>query len=255
MAIEQDRIEAEQLARSEEEKRLILRNQLFSSFLHDLKQNDFSLADFVDHAFDPATPLDYDWHWRGFFAQKPLVERIFGYWTTSKYNKTTRVFIHNWATEQVTKRVYSEAREITKTGILSKAKKVVNEHFFLHFSLEGLTTILRSMAPTAFAVFEAFSTTTRQLSKSSVRGLQKKAMVRPIAILPQLRDSFLTGAGCCRIESAPHVQSAQQLFSGRNSHLPRRNWRAMSALLRSRIFWSCSRVFNCDSVSVTCIKN
>ncbi|KAJ7192777.1 hypothetical protein C8J57DRAFT_1657987 [Mycena rebaudengoi] len=187
MAIEQDRIEAEQLARSEEEKRLILRNQLFSSFLHDLKQNDFSLADFVDHAFDPATPLDYDWHWRGFFAQKPLVERIFGYWTTSKYNKTTRVFIHNWATEQVTKRVYSEAREITKTGILSKAKKVVNEHFFLHFSLEGLTTILRSMAPTAFAVFEAFSTTTRQLSKSSVRGLQKKAMVQGAAALNLLR--------------------------------------------------------------------
>jgi hypothetical protein len=108
------------------------------------------------------------------------VERIFGYWTTSKYNASTRAFIDDWAKQHVAKKVYTEGGAITSSGILSKAKKVVNEQFFLGFNLAQLTDTLRAMAPFAFAIFDAFSTTTRQLNQATTAFLRKKEIVRSI---------------------------------------------------------------------------
>jgi hypothetical protein len=106
-----------------------------------------------------------------------LVERIFGYWTTSKYNASTRAFIDDWAKHHVAKKVYTEAGSITNSGILSKAKKIVDEQFFLSFNLAQLTSTLRAMAPFAFAIFDAFSTTTRQLNQATTAFLRKKEIV------------------------------------------------------------------------------
>jgi hypothetical protein len=113
----------------------------------------------------------------GFFAHQAIVTRIFGYWNTSKYNQSTRDFIHRWATNHVAKTVYSEARAVTVSGLLSKSKKTVNERFFLDFSLSDLTAAIRLKAPTAFAVFDSFSTTARQKARASPAFMQKKELV------------------------------------------------------------------------------
>lgn len=157
--------------------RLLARNTMFDGFLDEMKANDASVAEFMDYVFDPSTKFNTDWRWRGFFFHRPLVERIFGYWTTSKYNETTRAFIDDWATDHVAKKVYTEGRSITSSGILSKAKKVVNEHFFLSFDLVALTQTLRERAPFAFTIFDAFSDTARQLAQTKPAFLRKKEIV------------------------------------------------------------------------------
>jgi hypothetical protein len=165
------RLEREELARLE------ARNAMFDRFLKEMQTENASVADFMDYVFNPDNKFDTDWRWGGFFLQRSLVERIFGYWTTSKYNTSTRAFIDDWAKQHVAKKVYTEAGSITNSGILSKAKKIVNEQFFLGFNLAQLTDTLRTMAPFAFAIFDAFSTTTRQLNQATTAFLRKKEIV------------------------------------------------------------------------------
>ncbi|KAK7013469.1 hypothetical protein R3P38DRAFT_3206790 [Favolaschia claudopus] len=170
------RLEAEKRAELEKEKRRLRRNQMFDDFLKEMKENDISLAEFLDHVFNPETQLNSDWRWRGFFAHQTIVERIFGYWTTSRYNQTTRSFLHNWATNHVSRVVFTESRAITQSGILNKTKKAVNERFFIDFSLANLAHTIRGMAPTVFRVFDSFSTTTRQLKSATEKFLAKKEL-------------------------------------------------------------------------------
>ncbi|KAF8196897.1 hypothetical protein K438DRAFT_1906287 [Mycena galopus ATCC 62051] len=162
---------------------------LAAKFLDEMHKTDVSLAEFMDHVFDPDNTFTADWRWNGFFFHRALVERIFGYWTSSRYNHTTRNFMHEWATKHVVKRVYSEARAITISGILNKAKKAVNERFFLDFSLANLTQSLRERAPTAFAIFDSFSTTTRQKTRAKEAFMKKKELMKGCAALTLLRGS------------------------------------------------------------------
>ncbi|KAJ7654569.1 hypothetical protein DFH06DRAFT_1133343 [Mycena polygramma] len=178
---EQDRLQAA------EQLRLLARNVMFDRFLEEMKTKEASMADFMEYVFDPENKFNTDWRWKGFFAQRPQVLRIFGHWTTSKYNATTRAFMDEWATDHVSKKVYTEARSITNSGILSKAKKVVNEQFFLDFNLATLTQTLRSMAPFAFAIFDAFSDTARQLTQTKHTFKQRKEIMKGTAALTLLR--------------------------------------------------------------------
>ncbi|KAJ7742551.1 hypothetical protein B0H16DRAFT_1323267 [Mycena metata] len=179
---DQARLDAEELAMQR------ARKDIFDNFLAELQVNDISVAEFADYVFNPENKFDADWRWRGFFARRPLVEQIFGYWTTSKYNITTRAFLDEWAQDHIARKVYSEGQAITKSGLLSKAKKVVNEAFFLDFNLETLTDSMRRMAPFAFAILDVFSTTARQLSQMTPRFLQKKEMMTGAAALTLLRS-------------------------------------------------------------------
>ncbi|KAJ7125765.1 hypothetical protein C8R43DRAFT_898159 [Mycena crocata] len=171
--------------------RLLRRNQCFDAHLQEMHEHQYSMAEFVDYVFDPATKLNTDWRWKGFFAHHSLVEKIFGHWTTSKYNATSRAFIDRWATKHVASQAYTEARAITSSGILSRAKKTVDEKFFLDFSLAGLTQIIRGLAPHAFAVFDAFSTTARQLAQASSKYMKKKELMKGAAALTLLRGASL----------------------------------------------------------------
>ena len=155
---------------------------MFAKFLDDMQKMGVTLAEFMEHVFNPDNTFTANWRWNGFFFHQPLVERIFGYWTSSRYNQTTRNFMHDWATKHVAKKVYSEARAITTSGILSKAKKTINEQFFLDFSLANLTQSLRERAPTAFAIFDSFSTTTRQKAQAKEAFMKKKELVRKFFI-------------------------------------------------------------------------
>ncbi|KAJ7753253.1 hypothetical protein B0H16DRAFT_1723284 [Mycena metata] len=157
-AAELDAERATRQAELEAEKQKLRHNQLFDKFLIEMKTNDIPLAEFFEHVFNPETKLNSDWRWRGFFAHQNVVRRIFGYWTSSKYNHSTRRFMHDWAVEHVVRTASTEARAITSSGVLSKTKKVINEHFFLDF------------------ILDTFSTTTRQLSKASETFLQKKEL-------------------------------------------------------------------------------
>ncbi|KAJ7615159.1 hypothetical protein DFH06DRAFT_1013602 [Mycena polygramma] len=173
----------------EEEKEQLRRTQVFDAVLEQLKSNGYTMAEFTEYVFDPDTKLNSDWRWKGFFAQRGIVERIFGFWTTSRYNASTRQFMQDWATRHVAKSVSSESRSITRSGVLSKLKKVVNEKFFLDFSLAGLTSTLRERAPVAFQILDAFSTTTRQLREGSENFLARKEMMKGAAALTLLRGA------------------------------------------------------------------
>ncbi|KAJ7016173.1 hypothetical protein C8F04DRAFT_1282418 [Mycena alexandri] len=173
----------------EAEKQKLRHIQVFDKFLAEMKTNDISLAEFFEHVFDPETKLNSDWRWRGFFAHQNIARRIFGYWTSSKYNHSTRDFMHDWALEHVAKTASTEARAITHSGVLNKTKKVINEHFFLDFSLREITRTIRGMAPTMFRVFDSFSSTTRQLRKASAQFLEKKELMKGAAALTLLRGA------------------------------------------------------------------
>ncbi|KAK7029753.1 hypothetical protein R3P38DRAFT_3188615 [Favolaschia claudopus] len=175
-ALDAERKAAAQQAELEKEKSRLRRLQVFDKFLKEMRENDISLAEFMEHVFNPEIKLNYDWRWRGFFAQQSMVERIFGYWTTSNYNLSTRNFIHNWATNLVSKMAASESRAITDSGILAKTKKTVNEKFFLDFSLANLARTIRGMAPTMFRILDSFSTTTRQRNKATQSFMDKKEL-------------------------------------------------------------------------------
>ncbi|KAF7345541.1 hypothetical protein MVEN_01572800 [Mycena venus] len=193
-AAELERQEAERrqdLAKElEEAKKRIRRNQIFDKFLAEMQDNNILLADFLDHN---------------------TVERIFGYWTTSKYNDTTHAFIHNLATNYVSRAASTESRSITQSGILNKTKKAINERFFLDFSLADLVRTIRGMAPMVFKIFDSFLTTTRQLNQASEKFLQKKELMKGTAVLTLLHgasqnnnyaqsvnDMFLTATGAQR---------------------------------------------------------
>ncbi|KAJ7482617.1 hypothetical protein FB451DRAFT_1350610 [Mycena latifolia] len=169
------------------EKAKLLRELCFDKILDTMSDEKYTLAEFLDYVFNPETKLKSDWHWRGFFLHKALVRQIFGYWTSASYNANTRATIHEWAVTLIAKSTSTEAQSITSSGILSKSKKVVNEQFFLSYSLAGLTTTLRGMAPTAFRIFDAFSTTARQLRQNSASGLRRKELLRGSAALSLLR--------------------------------------------------------------------
>ncbi|KAJ7101667.1 hypothetical protein C8R44DRAFT_747125 [Mycena epipterygia] len=160
------------------EKTRLLREQFFDKVLDDMTASKYTLAEFLDYVFNPETKLKSDWRWRGFFLNRPVVERIFGYWTSSKYPATTHATVHEWAASLIAAKT---------SGILTKSKKVVNEQFFLGYSLAGLTATLRGMAPTAFHILDAFSSTARQLRQNSAAGLRKKEILRGSAALSLLR--------------------------------------------------------------------
>ncbi|KAJ6481450.1 hypothetical protein C8R47DRAFT_1134462 [Mycena vitilis] len=159
-------------------KEKLRREQFFDTVLSDMAAANYSFAEFLDYVFNPATRLNTDWRWRGFFQHRAMVDQIFGYWTSAKYPATSRAIVHEWATGLVARTASSEAQAITSSGTLSKAKKVVDEQFFLSYSLAGLTATLRGMAPIAFRILDAFSSTARQHQENTAAGLHRKELVR-----------------------------------------------------------------------------
>ncbi|KAJ7288848.1 hypothetical protein C8J57DRAFT_1047484 [Mycena rebaudengoi] len=150
----------------------------FDEVLGSLEERGYSLADLMEYVFNPMTRFQsgYDWRWRGFFAHKPVVNQILRYWSSTRA-PTTRTFIWNWAYQLVRKVVVQEARRITSSGMLSKAKKTVNEEFFLKFSLRGISTSLRALSPTAFGIFDAYSSTKRQAETRSKGFLKRREVL------------------------------------------------------------------------------
>ncbi|KAJ7716911.1 hypothetical protein DFH07DRAFT_973770 [Mycena maculata] len=146
----------------------------FDEVLGGLEERGYSLADFMEYVFNPTTRFQsgYDWRWRGFFAHKPVVQHLLSYWSSARA-QTTHIFIWNWAYQLVRKVVAQEARHITSSGMLSKVNKTVNEDFFLNFSLRGISTSLRALSPTAFGIFDAYSSTKRQ-EKTGSKGFLKR---------------------------------------------------------------------------------
>ncbi|KAG6864114.1 hypothetical protein C0991_012399 [Blastosporella zonata] len=148
------------LARKQQESLADIREEseaLFRVLLRKLKDGGCSMAEFLDYVYNPAHNHGYDWCWKGFFKDRMTMKHVLGYWTMSPYSKTTRVFIRDWALEQVGKAAAQETVAITKSGILMKSKKTVNEEFFLRYSLVNLTQLLCLLAPTFFAIVDAFS--------------------------------------------------------------------------------------------------
>jgi hypothetical protein len=142
-----------------------------------LTERGYSLADFLDYVFNPDRKFAFDWRWKGFFAHKVTVQRILEYWTMSKYSQTAQTVVLDFATSLVECTVGQESRRITQSEILQKRKKIVNEEFFLKYSLSNLTNSLRQLAPRMFQILNAFSTTRRQVRDLSPAWFKKKNLV------------------------------------------------------------------------------
>ncbi|KAJ7084898.1 hypothetical protein B0H15DRAFT_783568 [Mycena belliarum] len=165
------------------------REAYFDELLDGMSTAGYTLAELLDYVFNPATKLKSDWRWRGFFSHRPVVERIFGYWTSARYPERSRTTVHEWAAQLVAATAAAEAQSITSSGILKKSKKVVDEQFFLNYNLAGLTATLRKLAPTSFGVFDAFSATARRGRVVSAAGSRKKEILRGSAALTLLRGA------------------------------------------------------------------
>lgn len=150
----------------------------FERALDILQDSSCTLADFLEHVFNPENPSSHDWCWQGFFKNKPLVRKILGYWTASTSSISARALLREWAVEQAGKAVAEEAKGICKDGVLSKANKVIDEHFFLDYSLLSLTQYLKALAPMFFSILDAFSVTTRQRNQLTDKWKETKLMVR-----------------------------------------------------------------------------
>ncbi|KAJ6470301.1 hypothetical protein DFH09DRAFT_1344534 [Mycena vulgaris] len=141
----QEEKEREEVADAAEQKK----KAHFAEVLDGLQEKKYSLADLLEYTFNPATQFasGFDWRWRGFFAHKHTVTKIFGYWSSNS-SRAARTFIVDWAYDLVKKMVSSESRRITRSGILSKVKKTINEDFFLKYSLTGLSQTVARDEPT-----------------------------------------------------------------------------------------------------------
>jgi hypothetical protein len=135
VAAEADKLKGE-LAKKKEQ---IRREKYFDDVLNEMKTKHHSFAQLLEYIFNPVNKHPFDWRWSGFFSQKDLVKKIFGYWTTSSYSQTARALVHDWATGLVSRTVEKESRSITKSGLLQKRKMVINEDFFLKYSLTSIT--------------------------------------------------------------------------------------------------------------------
>ncbi|KAJ7235067.1 hypothetical protein C8J57DRAFT_1572916 [Mycena rebaudengoi] len=167
------------------------RNSYFDRVLSGLQNRNYTLADLVEYVFNPTTRFTsgFDWRWRGFFSQKAAVKNIFSYWSTSQTNKTTRALLWEWAYQLVKRTISKESKEITKSGLLNKTKKTVNEAFFLGYSLTGLSKTLRGLAPAAFGIFDAFSSTKRQMKDPSKGFLKKRDVLSGSAAIALLNGA------------------------------------------------------------------
>lgn len=164
---------AEMAAQAEKEEKEAIFNQALSV----LKEGKCTLVELLLYVFNPTTILPTDWRWRGFFMHKAMVRQLFDIWTSGSYRRTAGRFLSGWAVEFVESIVNDEAKLIAKKGILSKTKKVIDEAFFLGYSVTSLTDKLESAAPAVFKILTAFSTTTRQKTQLTAKWLEKKRIV------------------------------------------------------------------------------
>lgn len=175
------RVAEEEMVEAEKEKNWenhrMEREKVFDSLLDSLQKHKYTMAEFLDYVFNPELSHIVDCQWEGFFKHREVVERILGYWVSSGYSKTTRMIVTEWMKKEMMKVVAEEAKMITKSQIVRKSNMVVNEDFFLSYSLVNLTQRLRALAPNMFALCDAFSTTTRQMRSMSGKWFKKKELV------------------------------------------------------------------------------
>jgi hypothetical protein len=177
VAEDREKQEAEELAREEIHVAEERKAEHFRSILDGLQAKNYSLADFVEYVFNPATRLGFDWRSRGFFSHRNTVKKILGYWSGAGTSPGARTFVWDWAYGLVKALVAKESRKITASGMLNKSKKTVNEDFFLKYSLTGLSRKLRELSPLAFGIFDAFSSTARQHKENSKLFQKKRDVV------------------------------------------------------------------------------
>jgi hypothetical protein len=124
--------EAERVLREENEsmRKALFLDEVAEMLQGKLSERGYNLADFLNHLFDPDRKFRYDWRWKGFFAHKATVQKIFNYWTTLKYSQTVQTVVLDFATSLVEKTVSRESRSVTASEMLQKRKKTVNEDFF-----------------------------------------------------------------------------------------------------------------------------
>ncbi|KIM79999.1 hypothetical protein PILCRDRAFT_9888 [Piloderma croceum F 1598] len=135
-----------------------------------LSERGYNLADFLNHLFNPDRKFRYDWQWKSFFAHKATVQRIFNYWTTSKYSQTVRTVVLDFATSLVEKTVSRESQSVTASEMLQKRKKP-------------------TLAPRMFQILDAFSTMSRQARDMSAAWFKKKNLIAGSAVIGLLKGA------------------------------------------------------------------
>lgn len=103
--------EVENRLRKENEhmRKVLFLDEVVEMLQERLTERGYSLADFLDHIFNPDRKFTFDWQWKGFFAHKITVQRILEYWTTSRYSQAARKVVLDFATLLVERTVGRES--------------------------------------------------------------------------------------------------------------------------------------------------
>lgn len=137
-----------------------------------------TFGDLVHFVSDPLN-WQGEARWRGFFSVPGRVEEVLSWWASSSSNSNTgRETMREWAVTFTQGLVESEGNAATEAGFLQTPNKTIDRTFALQFSLPRIHEKLELYCPTAMAIFNAFSTTTRQKKKMSELAIQRKRTVR-----------------------------------------------------------------------------
>ena len=188
------------------------------------------------------------------------MQKILDYWISLQYSKSVREFIQGWALGVVKKVVHGKAALIIQLSILRTMGHVVDECFFLLFSLSEITHKLCDHAPRMFELFDAFSTTMRQEWEMRDIGFERKELVSVtlcmLHIRGQIKLTFLLVKRSGSADTVERDEWMQQLSWNGGRHLHDSNRCLVAALQCSSIdgsvCWIQQHYWNGRSSSYCC---
>ncbi|KAK6972268.1 hypothetical protein R3P38DRAFT_2812403 [Favolaschia claudopus] len=151
------------------------REEIFHDVLAQLEAEGLTIGDLMVHVFDPINKQGQT-RWNGFFRRKGLASTILNLWTSRENSETARDEVQTWAVNFVAEQTRSEAQAITESKGLFTSNSV-NAAYVDGFSMRHMYEFLQKHAKTATRIFEAFSTSVRNLKGNLPSRVARRALI------------------------------------------------------------------------------
>ncbi|KAF7343318.1 hypothetical protein MVEN_01764100 [Mycena venus] len=162
------------------------KEELMDDILGELIDNDLSFGDLMLYVFDPIYKQG-QMRWHGFFRCTGLATKILNLWVSRENSETARAEVDAWAVDYVAERARAEAKEITKLKALQTGA-TVNGDYVDGFSMHKMHDFLHTHAKTAMKIFDAFATSTRNVTSSLPARIAKRALILTSTVLTLLGE-------------------------------------------------------------------
>lgn len=151
------------------------KDKILDGILETLVSNGLGLGHLLFHVFDPVYRKgDHRW---SFFKETGTVTRLLNLWVSMKNSATARAEVHGWAVGYMSKVLKHEAATVTKSKDLQGSGRPVDAPYILGFDMDKLHSFLDKTAPSAMALFRAFSTSARNVKNASEARLKRRRNV------------------------------------------------------------------------------